>query len=88
MRNFREKPDGDGGNWINGGFMVLSLKVLDYIEGDTSAFGNEPLIGAEQRDGELFAYRHAGFWQAMDTLRDKSHLEELWKNGQAPWKVW
>jgi glucose-1-phosphate cytidylyltransferase len=87
VRNFREKPDGDGGNWINGGFMVLSLKVLDYIEGDHTTFENEPLIGLSS-DNELAVYRHTGFWHAMDTLRDKRHLDELWHSGRAPWKIW
>ncbi len=86
VKNFREKPAGDGAS-INGGFFVLSPKVLDYIEGDSTIWEREPME-ALARDGELFAYPHGGFWQAMDTLRDKTHLENLWAKGQAPWKVW
>jgi glucose-1-phosphate cytidylyltransferase len=83
---FLEKPEGDGG-WINGGFFVLSPAVGDYIEGDASAWEREP---AERlaREGQLAAYRHHGFWQAMDTLRDKNQLERLWDTGRAPWKTW
>jgi glucose-1-phosphate cytidylyltransferase len=84
--SFEEKPQGDGG-WINGGFFVLSPKVLDYIEGDESIWERDPLQSLA-RDGQMTAYRHTGFWQAMDTLRDKQHLEELWARGNAPWKVW
>jgi glucose-1-phosphate cytidylyltransferase len=83
---FQEKPVGDG-SWINGGFFVLEPKVLDRISGDSTVFEKEPLEGLA-RDGELVAYKHAGFWQAMDTLRDKMHLEELWNSGKTPWKVW
>ena len=84
--NFTEKPQGDGG-MINGGFFVLSPKVLDYLEGDATTWEQEPLrtLAAE---GELFAYEHHGFWQPMDTLRDKQHLETLWNNGKAPWRIW
>ncbi len=83
---FREKPEGDG-ELINGGFFVLSTKVLDYIEGDQTTWERQPLerLAAQQ---ELKAFRHTGFWQPMDTLRDKNHLEELWANGRAPWKTW
>ena len=83
---FKEKPNGDGG-WVNGGFFVLDPKVLDYIEGDMTVWEGEPLqrLAAE---GELKAFRHLGFWQPMDTLRDKSKLEELWRGGNPPWKVW
>ena len=83
---FQEKPVGDGG-WINGGFFVLSTKVGDYIEGDETVWEREPLeqIASE---GQLNAYFHHGFWQPMDTLRDKRHLEGLWQSGKAPWKVW
>jgi glucose-1-phosphate cytidylyltransferase len=86
VSSFREKPLGDG-NWINGGFFVLSPKVLDYIEGDASHWELKPLerLAAE---GQLAAYRHTGFWQPMDTLRDKNQLEELWSSGRAPWKIW
>lgn len=83
---FQEKPDGDGG-WINGGFFVLEPSVIDYIEGDHTTWEAEPLRNLA-RDGELSAYRHPGFWQPMDTLRDKHHLEELWRGGRAPWKAW
>ncbi len=84
--SFQEKPAGDG-SWINGGFFVLEPSVLDYIEGDGTVFEKEPLEGLA-RDGSLVAYKHHGFWQPMDTLRDKVHLEELWNGGQAPWKLW
>jgi glucose-1-phosphate cytidylyltransferase len=86
VRGFAEKPKGDGG-WINGGFFVLSPKVLDYIEGDTTSWEAGPLeVIAGQ--GELAAFEHGGFWQPMDTLRDKNNLEKLWQSGKAPWKVW
>ena len=83
---FTEKPKGDGG-WINGGFFVLTPACLDYITGDQCGWEGEPLarLAAE---GELMAFEHASFWQPMDTLRDKTHLEELWQSGQAPWKKW
>lgn len=83
---FVEKPRGDGG-WINGGFFVLSPKVLDYIEGDSTPWEAEPLSKLAS-DGELVAYEHDGFWQAMDTLREKNFLEELWQSGRAPWRRW
>jgi glucose-1-phosphate cytidylyltransferase len=83
---FHEKPAGDGG-WINGGFFVLSPKVIDYIDDDATVWEQGPLERLA-REGQLGAYRHEGFWQPMDTLRDKRHLEELWQTGQAPWKVW
>lgn len=83
---FVEKPRGDGG-WINGGFFVLSPKVLDYIEGDSTPWEAEPLSKLAS-DGELVAYEHGGFWQAMDTLREKNFLEELWQSGRAPWRRW
>ena len=86
VRGFREKPAGDGAS-INGGFFVLSPKVLDYVEGDETVWEREPLEGLA-RDGELMAYPHQGFWQPMDTLRDKHRLEALWAQGQAPWKTW
>lgn len=86
IQHFQEKPQGDGG-WINGGFFVLSPKVIDYIDGDMSIWEREPLETlAEQK--QLNAWFHHGFWQPMDTLRDKNHLEELWASGQAPWKIW
>lgn len=84
--SFQEKPAGDG-SWINGGFFVLEPAVIDRIAGDGTIFEKEPLEGLA-RDGQLMAYRHGGFWQPMDTLRDKQHLEALWNAGQAPWKVW
>jgi glucose-1-phosphate cytidylyltransferase len=86
VRSFVEKPSGDN-NFINGGFFVLNPGALDRIEGDLTSWEAEPLEGLA-RDGELRAYRHAGYWQAMDTLRDKLLLEELWRTGRAPWKVW
>jgi glucose-1-phosphate cytidylyltransferase len=86
VTSFEEKPHGDGA-WINGGFFVLSPEVLDYIEGDSVTWEREPLEGLA-RDGQLTAYLHSGFWQPMDTMRDKNHLEELWQSGKAPWKVW
>ncbi|WP_243370818.1 glucose-1-phosphate cytidylyltransferase [Geotalea sp. SG265] len=86
VTSFMEKPAGDG-NWINGGFFVLEPKIIDYIPGDATLFEREPLEGLA-RDGELFAYKHEGFWQPMDTLRDKHYLEELWNSGKAPWKLW
>ena len=84
--SFQEKPQGDGG-WINGGFFVLSPKVLDYIEGDHVLWEREPMEKLA-RDGQMSAFFHNGFWQPMDTLRDKTLLEELWQSGKAPWKVW
>lgn len=83
--NFREKSPADG-TWINGGFLVLSPQVIDYIEGDETVFEQAPLqrLSAE---GRLAAYRHTGFWHPMDTLRDKRHLEQLWSSGKAPWSV-
>jgi glucose-1-phosphate cytidylyltransferase len=84
--SFQEKPAGDG-NWINGGFFVLDPKVLDYISGDATLFEKEPMEGLAG-NGQLMAYKHDGFWQPMDTLRDKNHLEELWGTGKAPWKLW
>ena len=83
---FMEKPQGDGG-WINGGFFVLSPKVIDYIEGDGTSWESGPLEILAEHD-QLVAYNHDGFWLPMDTLRDKNHLEELWQSGKAPWKVW
>ncbi|MBD1841057.1 glucose-1-phosphate cytidylyltransferase [Coleofasciculus sp. FACHB-64] len=86
ITTFREKPEGDGA-WINGGYFVLEPEVIDYIEDDSTIWEQEPLKKLSQ-DGHLAAYRHPGFWQPMDTLRDKNYLEELWKSGNAPWKVW
>jgi len=86
VRGFVEKPQGDGG-WINGGFFVLSPACLDYISSDAMSWEREPLTRLSA-EGDLMAFEHGGFWQPMDTLRDKNHLEELWQNGKAPWKVW
>jgi len=86
VTGFEEKPVGDG-RWINAGFFVLSPKVLDYIEGDDTIWERLPLE-ALANDGELHAFKHDGFWHAMDTMRDKAHLEELWSSGKAPWKTW
>lgn len=83
--SFREKPR--GGDYINGGFFVLSPGVFDYIAGDATAWEDEPLAMLAER-GELMAYRHDGFWEPMDTLRDRRHLESLWARGNAPWKIW
>jgi len=83
---FQEKPVGDGG-WINGGFFVLSPKVGDYIDGDASVWEREPMERLAA-DNQLSVYFHHGFWQPMDTLRDKRYLEELWAGGRAPWKSW
>jgi len=84
--SFNEKPKGDGA-WINGGFFVVEPGALDYIENPATVWEQEPLQDLA-RDGMLSAYRHTGYWQSMDTLRDKMVLEELWDNGKAPWKVW
>jgi glucose-1-phosphate cytidylyltransferase len=84
--SFTEKPKGDGG-MINGGFFVLSPEVLSHIGSDHTVWEQEPLVRLA-RQGELMAYKHHGFWQPMDTLRDKQYLEELWAKGQAPWKKW
>jgi glucose-1-phosphate cytidylyltransferase len=81
-----EKPKGDGG-MINGGFFVLSPKVLNRIEGPETFWEHEPLKSLAV-DGELMAFEHQGFWQPMDTLRDKTLLEGLWANNKAPWKTW
>ena len=86
VKSFREKPQGDGAN-INGGFFVLSKKVIDYISGDKTIWERGP-IERLAKEGDLAAYHHSGFWQPMDTLRDKVHLEDLWQSGKAPWKVW
>lgn len=86
VHGFQEKPKGDGA-WINAGFFVMEPKVFDYIADDKTVLEKEPLENLAG-DEELVAYKHNGFWQPMDTLRDKNHLEELWKQGTAPWKVW
>ncbi|HEV2770894.1 MAG TPA: glucose-1-phosphate cytidylyltransferase [Solirubrobacteraceae bacterium] len=86
IRAFSEKPVGDGG-WINGGFFVLSPRVGELLSGDHSVWEREPLEALAGK-GQLAAYRHRGFWHAMDTLRDRMLLEDLWASGDAPWKVW
>ncbi|MBU3625043.1 glucose-1-phosphate cytidylyltransferase [Polynucleobacter sp. JS-Safj-400b-B2] len=86
INSFLEKPQGDGG-WINGGFFVLNPKVLSLIEGDETLWEKQPLESLAKQ-GQLQSYFHSGFWQPMDTLRDKNHLEELWATGKAPWKFW
>ena len=86
VRSFREKSQSDVG-WINGGFMVLDPKVLDYIDGDADMFERAPMERLAE-DGQLMCYCHEGFWQCMDTLRDKQKLESLWESGKAPWKLW
>jgi len=86
VSDFTEKPRGDGG-WINGGFFVLQRKALDYIDDDGTVWEQGPLHQLA-KDQELMAYQHDGFWQPMDTLRDKQHLESLWASGAAPWKFW
>ncbi len=86
VRSFQEKPH-SAGSWINGGFFVLSSKVIDYIEGDATVWERDPMEQLAQ-EGQLNAFHHDGFWQPMDTLRDKHLLESLWQSGRAPWKVW
>ena len=86
VRRFTEKPPGDNA-YINGGFFVLDPSVIDRIEGDDTPWEGRPLEGLA-RDGELIAYRHRGFWHAMDTLRDKNHFEDLWRTESPPWKIW
>ena len=86
VNSFREKPKGDDA-MINGGFFVLSPQVLDYITDDQTTWERDPLERLAE-EGELAAFQHHGFWQPMDTLRDKIYLEELWQSGKAPWKVW
>lgn len=86
VNSFREKPKGDGA-MVNGGFFVLSPKVIDYITDDSTTWEREPLERLA-KEGNLAVYQHHGFWQPMDTLRDKACLEELWQTGKAPWKVW
>jgi glucose-1-phosphate cytidylyltransferase len=86
VQGFQEKPPGDGA-WINGGFFVLNPKVIDFIDGDNSSWEGSPLETIAQK-GEMESFEHRGFWQPMDTLRDKNHLEDLWSSGKAPWKTW
>jgi len=84
--SFQEKPLGDGG-WVNGGFFVCSKKVIPYIAGDQTVWEREPMQRLAS-EGQFSAYRHRGFWQPLDTLRDKTYLEELWQGGNPPWKIW
>ena len=86
ITTFHEKPEGDGA-WINGGYFVLEPEVIDYIADDSTVWEKEPLEKLAQSE-QLSAYRHMGFWHPMDTLRDKNHLERLWKSDEAPWKLW
>ncbi len=86
VREFEEKPRGDGG-WTNGGFFVLSPTVERYLHDDATVWEQEPMRELAAA-GQLASYRHDGFWQAMDTLRDRNHLEQLWESGQAPWRTW
>jgi glucose-1-phosphate cytidylyltransferase len=86
VMRFKEKPKGDGA-MINAGFFVLSPRVLDHLKDDATVWDQQPLAKLAE-DGELMAYEHDGFWQPMDTLRDKLLLESLWESGKAPWKVW
>ena len=86
VEGFREKPQGDGG-WINGGFFVVNPEAIDLIEGDLTAWEQEPLNILANKD-ELMAFKHNGFWQPMDTLRDRNYLEKLWSEGNPPWKSW
>lgn len=86
VMKFEEKPAGDG-RWVNAGFFVLSPKVLDYIDNDSTIWERSPMDALAQ-DDQLRAFKHSGFWQAMDTMREREHLEELWSSGNAPWKSW
>ena len=86
VSDFHEKPDGDGG-YINGGFFVLSPKVLNYIDGDMTIWEREPMKKL-CKENQLNAYKHNGFWRPMDTLRDKNFLKDLWVSKKAPWKLW
>jgi glucose-1-phosphate cytidylyltransferase len=86
VTSFQEKPQGDGG-WINGGFFVCHPSAIDRIAGDETVWEREPMERLAE-EGQMSAFHHHGFWQPMDTLRDKLHLEQLWASGQAPWKVW
>ena len=83
---FEEKPSGDG-SWINGGFFVLEPEILNYIEDDNTYWERKPIVKLAS-EGQLSAYEHLGFWKPMDTLRDKTELENLWNSGKAPWKIW
>ena len=87
VNKFMEKPRGDG-SWINGGYFVCEPKVFEYIDNDDQTTWERTSLEAMAREGELFAYKHYGFWKPMDTLRDKIQLEELWNKNKAPWKIW
>lgn len=87
ITHFREKPKDENSAWINGGFFVLEPEVFNYIEGDSTVFEKDPLE-LLSKEGKLAAYRHADFWQPMDTIRDKNVLEDMWSSGKAPWKIW
>ncbi|MEJ7740619.1 MAG: glucose-1-phosphate cytidylyltransferase [Chitinophagaceae bacterium] len=84
--SFTEKPKGDG-HWINGGYFVCEPPIFDFIEGDSTLWEHQPLESIAKK-GEMYAYKHSGFWKPMDTLRDKLELEEAWDKNQAPWKIW
>jgi len=86
VTQFQEKPENDGA-WINGGYFVVEPEALDFIAGDNTTWEQQPLVNIAQ-EGKLSAYKHRGFWQAMDTLRDRNYLESLWLSGEAPWKTW
>ncbi len=86
VKGFQEKPAGDG-SWVNAGFFVLEPQIFNYIENDHTLWEKDPMENIS-KDGQMVAYKHKGFWQAMDTLRDKNNLEDLWYSGKAPWKVW
>ena len=86
IEHFREKPRGDGA-WVNGGFFALEPEALDYVENSGIFWEAEPLGGLAE-DGQLAAYKHDGFWYAMDTLRDRNVLDQMWADGEAPWKIW
>ncbi len=86
VTEFFEKPE-TGEGWINGGFFVLNTKALDYIEGDDTAWERDP-VERLARDGQLMGFKHYGFWSCMDTLREKNYLDEMWRSGKAPWKMW
>jgi glucose-1-phosphate cytidylyltransferase len=86
VSEFKEKPQ-TGEGWINGGFFVFNSQVFDYLDGDSTVLEGAPLERLA-RDGQLVAFRHEGFWQCMDTIRDKHTLESMWMNSSAPWKIW
>ena len=86
VESFHEKPGGDG-SWVNGGFFVLSPNVIDLIKDDQTLWEAEPLMDLA-KNNQLYAFKHDGFWQPMDTLREKNILNELWEKNNAPWKIW